>query len=742
MPTRRELLTAGSFAVSGALVDANHLHAQTQKETSQSKTAIASALSVLHRQLGDRANDFDLQLLASDHGQSTYVVSARGGRVSVRGSNAIALCRGAYAYLRETGLGMVCWSGSRLSLPARLPDLSERKVVSPYRFVQYFNVCTFGYTMPFWDWARWERELDWMALHGINMPLAMEGQEAIWQRVWKSFGITQAELDRYFTGPAYLPWNRMGNIDYFEGPLPQRWIDEKRKLQRKILDRMRELGMHPVVPAFAGFVPEAFKRIHPKATVFTELWSPEMPRQSKSLILHPGEADLYREIGARFIHEYQREFGPTEYYLADTFNELNVPVGSRPEEDLARFSRTIYNSILAGDPNGKWVMQGWLFHNDSAFWDNRKIAAFLSGVPDDRMIILDYSNDTGAGEKHADPLARNMWKAHNAFFGKQWLNGMIHTFGGNNNVKGNLEFIAAQPAKVLQSPDKGNLAGWGMDPEGTESNEVVYELMTDVGWEAGAIDIDRWIPAYCQARYGAVPPAITEAWRLLRESAYSRHMKWNSHHAWQARPSLEPASLGVDDTPAFHQAVESFLAGADSLQSNVLFRNDLIEFVAQSVGGRVDAELIKVCAAHKSGQLELRDQCADRALNMLLRIDALMNLRPDRRLETWINDAEGWAAGDDEKAYYNRDCRRLITYWGWSGLNDYAARVWSGLIRDYYVGRWREFFQALRSKQTPALDVWEESWLLAPYVPSQPLPVADLIAEARKMIDESKRWGA
>lgn len=740
MMTRREFLAVGSCAVGSVLIGGESDPSLAMQMATLDLDAVSASRSVLNRFLGDRSAEFDLQQIPLDNGLEVYVLSCTGGRARVQGSSAVALCRGVYAYLREIGAVMVCWSGRRVSLPVRLPDRSERKVVSPYRFVQYYNVCTYGYTTAFWDWNRWERELDWMALHGINMPLAMEGQEAIWQRVWKSFGITQAELDRYFTGPAYLPWHRMGNIDYYEGPLPQGWIDQKCTLQKKIMDRMRELGMCPVVPAFAGSVPEAFKRIHPQARLFTELWSSEMPRQSKSLILHPGETDLYCEIGERFILEYRKEFGPAHYYLADTFNEMSVPVGPQPEQDLARFASTVYRSIQAGDPDGVWVMQGWLFRNDPNFWNNRAIAAFLSSVPNERMVILDYSNDFNASQKDADPTSHNEWKDHESFFGKQWINGMIHTFGGNNNVKGNLALITSQPAVVLASPKRKNLVGWGMDPEGTENNEVVYELMTDIGWSEQKIDLDDWIPAYCRARYGDCPSAIAEAWRLLRASAYSWHATWNTRHAWQSRPSLEPQSVGVDTTPEFHQAVERFVESGGSLQSNVLYRNDLIELVTQSIGGRVDEQLIKACRAHKAQLGELRDKCAKRALDMLLRVDALMNQRPDRRLETWISAAQNWAVGDDDKSYYDRDCRRLITYWGWPELNDYGSRVWSGLIRDYYVGRWRVFFEALQARRHPSLEIWEEGWLLSPYVASTPLLVSDLLAEARSMLAECQRW--
>jgi alpha-N-acetylglucosaminidase len=31
----------------------------------------------------------------------------------------------------------------------------------------YMNTCTFGYSTTFWDWARWEREIDWYCLSSL-----------------------------------------------------------------------------------------------------------------------------------------------------------------------------------------------------------------------------------------------------------------------------------------------------------------------------------------------------------------------------------------------------------------------------------------------------------------------------------------------------------------------------------------------------------------------------------------------
>jgi alpha-N-acetylglucosaminidase len=70
------------------------------------------------------------------------------------------------------------------AMPATLPEIDET-LESADRFRYHENVCVLSYTMSFWQWADWERHIDWMALNGINMPLAFTGQEEIWRRVYK-----------------------------------------------------------------------------------------------------------------------------------------------------------------------------------------------------------------------------------------------------------------------------------------------------------------------------------------------------------------------------------------------------------------------------------------------------------------------------------------------------------------------------------------------------------------------------
>jgi alpha-N-acetylglucosaminidase len=700
--------------------------------SSEETLAVSSSMSTLRRVIGGRAADFDLQWIPPSNGHAVYEIAATGGRVRVNGSTGMAICRGAYLYLRNRCNAMVTWSGRNLNLPEKFPDAPGQRVVCPYRFTQYLNVCTFGYSTPFWNWQRWERELDWMALHGINMALALTGQEEIWRRVWKNMGVTSAELDRFSVGPAYLPWHWMGNINRFDGPLSPEWIARQCELQKMILQRMRELGITPIVPAFSGFVPQAFKRVYRSAKISALLWGhqSDIPLETKTFLLHPDESALYTEISRSFIEEYKQEYGEVEYYLADLFNEMEPPVNSRRRyQDLARFARNVYSGITAGDANGKWVMQGWMFFKSPEFWDKPSIEAFLSEIPNDRLIIIDYTSDL---KSDREPV----WKTSHAFFGKQWMNGMLQNFGGNNNLWGNLRELATRPAAVLKDPDRGNLAGWALCPEGIETNEVVFELLTDLGWSATAVDIESWIPSYCRSRYGAYPNAMDEAWKLLLQSAYGPGAEsLGRHFSWQRRPTLEPELIKID--PAFRIAGKKFLPCAGELSSSILYQNDLIELAAQSLALMVDEKLKSACEAFKAGQMPAHKQMAEEGFEMLMQMDAILNTRPDRRLQSWVGAARQCAQRADQALFLDSEARALLTFWGWSDLYDYAARVWAGLIRDYYVNRWRNFFEGLQQKPAPYLDEWEQTWISEPYTPSAARPITDLVDQIRQMLTAS-----
>lgn len=213
-----------------------------------------------------------LETIEKEDGYDVFETKASGGVLTIQGSSGTALCRGFYDFLKTNRLGMVSWENKDIRWPAQLPDTAPRRIVSPFRNHYYFNVVTYGYTMPYWTWERWEKEIDWMALHGINMPLALVATEGIAVRVWKQLGLTEKEIEEFYTGPAHLPWQRMGNIVNHDGTLPASWHKEQIALQHRILHRMKSLGMSPICPAFSGFVPRGILRLYPEAKLHRLGW--------------------------------------------------------------------------------------------------------------------------------------------------------------------------------------------------------------------------------------------------------------------------------------------------------------------------------------------------------------------------------------------------------------------------------------------------------------------------------------
>ena len=88
-------------------------------------------------------------------------------------------------------------------------------------------------------------------------------------------------------------------------------------------------------------------------------------------------------------------------------------------------------------------------------------------------------------------------------------------------------------------------------------------------------------------------------------------------------------------------------------------------------------------------------------------MDALLAGHPLHRLERWLAMARAHGTTPEEADYYERSARRIITTWG-PGVEDYAAKLWSGLIRDYYAPR----YHLEQGGATPSrLEAWENNWV-------------------------------
>lgn len=625
------------------------------------------------------------------------------GVLQIQASDGMAACRAFYDYVRRHNYGINSWTGNRADLPSTLAPEGQHKVVSPYKHHYYYNVVTYGYSLPYWGWNEWEKEIDWMAMHGMDMPLALVANEAISARVWKRLGLTDEEIQNYFVGPAHLPWMRMGNITGVDSPMPMSWHEDQVKLQHKILSRMRSLGMKPICPGFAGFLPKEIKRIFPEANMVQSDWD------AFHNWMLMADDPLFAKIGKMFVEEWEKEFGKCDYYIADSFNEMSVPFppkGTKERYDkLEQYGRTVYEGIRAANPDAVWVMQGWMLGFTRSIWDYDSYSALMRGVPDNKVLILDMAED------YNYKWWRNTanWEFFKGFDNKQWVYSTIPNMGGKTGLTGYLEFYAnGGRLDALSSPNRGNLVGYGTAPEGIENNEVIYELICDAGWTTDSIDLKQWLNNYSISRYSKTAAPITKYWEEITQSVYNNFTD-HPRYVWQFRPGrVNKGTYQIDSL--FFDAIEQYAKAAQQMKDSPLYVTDLTDLAAQYAGGKMEVLMQEVLNAAMWDEVEKVDSVGAIICKIATKMDQILSVHPVYNLQRWIDMAKAHATTPEEEAYYEMNAKRIVTVWG-PPVDDYSARIWSGLIRDYYLPRLNAYFSSLKTGQPFDYAKWEVNWV-------------------------------
>ena len=151
-----------------------------------------SAARLAGRIVPSHSDDFIFTLVPAE--KDFFELRQNGDKIEIQGNNGISMARGLNHYLRHYCHASVSWCGDNLaSIPDTLPAVGEPvhiEASQPLRY--YLNYCTYSYSMAFWGWEEWEKEIDRMALQGVNLPLmAVNSQYAVWQNTLKRLGYNE-----------------------------------------------------------------------------------------------------------------------------------------------------------------------------------------------------------------------------------------------------------------------------------------------------------------------------------------------------------------------------------------------------------------------------------------------------------------------------------------------------------------------------------------------------------------------
>lgn len=626
----------------------------------------------LERNLCDFKNNIDVDIVGG--AQDCYTISANKGRVFVRANNYISAFTGIYDYLKKYCGVQLSWCGNR---KIRIKELAmfdgtlSRTIEQKFRV--YMNYCTLDYSMCWWDFERWEQEIDFMAMNGINMPLAVIGTEAVWFELLLDYGFTEREALDWVSGPAFWAWQLMTNIEGYLPPPDKAYVYHRLELGRKILERCAEFGMQPIQQGFSGHVPMRFKTKLPNVRILEQRGWCRFPETAQ---LDPTDP-FFLEFGSAYLNKLEKLMGNYHYFACDPFHE-----GTPPKPwfwYLRSVGETINKMYETFDRESVWVMQTWSMRKH-----------IVKAVPKNRLLLLDIDSEKTV-------KFRNLW-------GYPVVAGMLHNFGGKNAMQGKLKLHCQNRYLKLKSGG-ANVVGTGMFMEGIEQNPVIYDLQFELLTSSEQIDCNVWLDDYIKRRYGSYSETLRKAWDILLETCY-RNDGYHENEVGStlaARPQLMPIRTGpccfakvYYDTGLFEKAAQLFLSVSDEFEGSDGYQYDLCDIFRQVLSNRFYSNKLKFSQAYDNKDMALLKALSAEQLDILADMDNLLSNRSEFCLSRWIGDSHSLAQSDTEKKYFDLNARALITQWGdINGENilyDYAWREWSGLIKEYYAVRWKLFY--------------------------------------------------
>ncbi|MEV6520729.1 alpha-N-acetylglucosaminidase TIM-barrel domain-containing protein [Longispora sp. NPDC051575] len=659
----------------------------------------APAAASLGRLLPQHAAQFTFDAVARPATGDYFAVSGTAGAVKVQGTSPAVLLTGVNWYLKYVAKVDLGWPGDSLSrLPATLPAPTgtlRQDAVVPHRFA--LNDTDDGYSGAYRDWAALERQIDLLALHGANEVLVQTGTDAAYYATLQEFGYTKAELQEWIPGPAHQPWWLLQNMSGIAGPITEAQLTARAALGKKIVNRVKELGMTPVLPGYFGTVPTDFSTRNGGVNVVAQ---GDWQKVTRPSWLDP-RSSVYAQVAARFYAHQRTLLGDSTMYKMELLHEGGKP-GNVPVGDAAR---GVFTALDTARPGATWVLLGWLSNPQAAILDN---------VDHNRLFIVD-----GLSDRKLDTNREVSFK------GVPYAFGTIPNFGGHTTIGANTGVWATRFNEWRTKPGSA-LKGIAYMPEGTGTDPATFELFMELAWRTGPLDQTAWFTAYAARRYGTTDPHAAAAWDLLRQGPYSMPAGDSSESQdslFAARPSLTVFSAAAFsptgmryNSATVQRALTELLAVPAAQRTTDAYRYDAVHLARQALANRSRVLLPQLRAAYDARDLAKFRQLRTEWSGDLALLDQLLGSDKRFLLGTWL-------AGSTATAAAEYDARSIITTWGpriasTDGyLRDYANRELSGLVADFYAMRWDRYLDsvdaALVAGGSPAAIDWfavEDTW--------------------------------
>jgi alpha-N-acetylglucosaminidase len=270
----------------------------------------------------------------------------------------------------------------------------------------------------------------------------------------------------------------------------------------------------------------------------------------------------------------------------------------------------------------------------------------------------------------------------------------VGNFGGNTTLHGNLKDADEKLENTFKNGG-GNLWGIGATLEGFGNNPVMYEFILDKAWQKD-YSMKSFTETYAKSRSGKEDENAIKAWKILSEKIYVQNSDVGKGDLTNSKPVFENSFNWTVNPEIKYDNKDLAEAWKYLLEVNAEtddYKDDLTVVGKQVLGNYFMELRNQFTAAYQQKNLTEMKSAGDKMIALIYDIDELLASNHNYLIGKWIEEAKAMTHIPNEKAYYEKDARKIITVWGEKGrdLNDYGNRSIAGLMKDYYGGRWKIF---------------------------------------------------
>ncbi len=597
-------------------------------------------------------------------GENCWSYEPCDGKVIIKGGCAVSQAVAYYAFLRDNCGGYFDVDHALRVAEFNLPkEKREGEIKQKYRTC--FEYTTFSCAACWWNWERWENEIDFMAMNGVNMPLTVVGTEAVWLKTMKDLGIKEDLALAGISGPGFWGWQL---YNCFDGYLPQskaETVDKRIELGRKIIEREKQLGMTPLMHGYSGYISRNFIQAKIRARVSkTDEWC-LFPKQ-----YHISVRDTtFHRIGTLYYRNLGLLLGEGCYFLADPFT-AHQPA-KRDSAFLAGVGSAIFKLISDQGENAKWVI-----HSSSVR------EAMFKSVPKDRVIIIDSSD-----------MHKNEALSDFEFVLSSSFNG-----GDVTAIHGDFNAVSG----VAASSAGENVCGVAVCSDGAYSNEAYRQF--SYAAMSGEAQPEEWLEAYAYNRYKTDNKAAVEAFDLLRKSCWCDGQPAREHgSAVCTRPTtlLRHTSVGDSGNDISYDIADVFAAAQKLLEADgktYEYELDVCDVLRQALSDLANAVCKKALDGYKTKNVEQFETNSNLFLGIIEDMDRLLMTKKEFALPHYLELARSFGSSAEESENFEINVLAQITSFGPikdSVLYDTCWKEWAGALNTFYAKRWRAFFEIL-----------------------------------------------